>query len=132
MIAKTSAPFSGGKPFAIMQSTAPMRRHDPMPIENQCSLVPCCASVSDMTTVSLPAQIARTGRFTLRVPGQFAVGPDGAEALLLRARVGDDPVACLWAVDLDSGTEGLLADPAELLAGEPAGRGDDIGGHDDD
>ena len=35
-----------------------------------------------MTTVSLPAQIARTRRFTLGVPGQFTVGPDGAEVLL--------------------------------------------------
>jgi dipeptidyl-peptidase 4 len=82
-----------------------------------------------MTTVSLPAQIARTRRFTLGVPGQFTVGPDGAEVLFLRTRAGDDPVTCLWAVDLDSGTERQLADPAELLAGEPAGPGDGIGAY---
>ena len=58
--------------------------------------------------MSLPAQIARTRRFSLGVPGQFAVGPDGAEVLFLRTRAGDDPVACLWALDLDSGTERLL------------------------
>ena len=73
-----------------------------------------------MTTMSLPAQIARTRRFTLGVPGQFTVGPDGAEVLFLRTRAGDDPAGCLWALDLDSGTERLLADPARLLAAEPA------------
>src|SRR5260370_14646539 len=73
-----------------------------------------------MTTMSLPAQIARTRRFSLGVPGQFTVGPDGAEVLFLRTRAGDDPAGCLWALDLDSGTERLLADPAELLAAEPS------------
>ena len=70
--------------------------------------------------MSLPAQIARTRRFTLGVPGQFTVGPDGAEVLFLRTRAGDDPAGCLWALDLDSGTERLLADPARLLAADPA------------
>src|SRR5579872_4543511 len=73
-----------------------------------------------MTAMSLPAQIARTRRFTLGVPGQFTVRPDGAEVLFLRTRAGDDPAACLWALDLESGTERLLADPARLLATEPA------------
>src|ERR1700722_3597624 len=73
-----------------------------------------------MTAMSLPAQIARTRRFSLGVPGQFTVGPDGAEVLFLRTKAGDDPVACLWALDLDSGTERLLADPAQLLAAGPA------------
>jgi dipeptidyl-peptidase 4 len=82
-----------------------------------------------MTTTSLPAQIARTRRFTLGVPGQFTVRPDGAEVLFLRTRAGDDPVACLWAVDLDSGTERLLADPAGLLAAEPAEPGAGIGAY---
>jgi dipeptidyl-peptidase 4 len=74
--------------------------------------------------MSLPAQIARTRRFSLGVPGQFTVGPDGAEVLFLRTRAGDDPAACLWALDPDSGTERLLADPAQLLAAgsaEPGG-----------
>ena len=72
-----------------------------------------------MTTMSLPGQIARTRRFTLGVPGQFTIGPDGAEVLFLRTRAGDDPAGCLWALDLDSGTERMLADPAQLLAAEP-------------
>jgi dipeptidyl-peptidase-4 len=76
-----------------------------------------------MTTVSLPAQLVRTRRFTLGVPGQFTVAPDGAAVLFLRSRAGDDPVTCLWALDLGSGTRRLLADPARLLrsrAGEQA------------
>lgn len=73
-----------------------------------------------MTTMSLPAQIARTRRFTLGVPGQFTVAPDGGEVLFLRTRAGDNPAGCLWALDLGSGTERLLVDPAELLAAEPA------------
>jgi dipeptidyl-peptidase 4 len=69
----------------------------------------------DVTTISLPGQIVRTQRFTLGVPEQFTVVRDGAAVLFLRSRAGDDPVSCLWALDLDSGTERVLADPAEML-----------------
>jgi dipeptidyl-peptidase 4 len=79
-----------------------------------------------MATISLPGQITRTRRFTLGVPDQFTIARDGAVVLFLRSRAGDDPVACLWALDLDSGTERLLADPAGLLA-DPAGPGTGIG-----
>ena len=68
-----------------------------------------------MTTTSLPGQLVRTRRFTLGAPGQFTVALDGATVLFLRSRAGNDPLACLWAVDLDSGSERLLVDPAELL-----------------
>ncbi|MBP0460554.1 S9 family peptidase [Streptomyces montanisoli] len=69
-----------------------------------------------MPSDTLPAQLFRTGRFTHGVPGQFTVAPDGATVLYLRSRAGDDPRPCLWALDTQSGTERLLADPAELLA----------------
>ena len=46
--------------------------------------------------MSLPAQIARTRRFTLGVPGQFTVPTK--RMLFLRTRAGDDPVGCLWAL----------------------------------
>ena len=72
-----------------------------------------------MKTISLPAQIARTRRFTLGVPGQFTIGPDAAQILFLRSPAGDDPAACLWALDLATGTERLLADPARLPTGQP-------------
>ena len=71
--------------------------------------------VSNVITVSLPDQLIRTRRFTLGVPEQFTVALDGATVLFLRSRSGDDPVTCLWALDLGSGTQRLLADPAELL-----------------
>src|ERR1039457_1899849 len=66
-------------------------------------------------TITLPGQIIRTQRSTLGVPGQFTVALDGSAVLFLRSRAGDDPMACLWALDLDSGTQRLLADPADLL-----------------
>jgi dipeptidyl-peptidase-4 len=68
-------------------------------------------------TISLPRQLVRTERFTLGVPGQLTVTPDGAAVLFLRSRAGDDPVSCRWALDARSGRERLLADPAELLGG---------------
>ncbi len=40
--------------------------------------------------------------------------PGGKTVLYLRSRAGDDPVTCLWALDLDSGSQRALADPADL------------------
>jgi dipeptidyl-peptidase 4 len=68
---------------------------------------------------TLLEQLVRTRRFTLGVPDQFTVALDGAAVLFLRSRAGDDPVTCLWALDLDSGAERLIADPA-ALPGAPA------------
>ncbi|MFF3875555.1 prolyl oligopeptidase family serine peptidase [Streptomyces sp. NPDC001978] len=76
-----------------------------------------------MPSTSLPAQLARTARFTRGVPGHFTVTPDGATVLFLRGRTGDDPAPCLWMLDLDSGTERLLADPVRLLGPRPRPRG---------
>jgi dipeptidyl-peptidase 4 len=73
-----------------------------------------------VAALSLPGQLTRTRRFTLGDPERFTIAPDGAAVLFLRSRAGDDPLACLWCLDLDSGTERLLADPAELLG--PAAR----------
>ncbi|WP_035796565.1 S9 family peptidase [Kitasatospora mediocidica] len=74
-----------------------------------------------MPTITLPQQLARTGRFSLGAPTHFTVAPDGATVLFLRSRAGDDPLSCLWALDLDAdggrGAERLLVDPAELLSG---------------
>ncbi|HEU5419510.1 MAG TPA: prolyl oligopeptidase family serine peptidase [Streptosporangiaceae bacterium] len=76
-----------------------------------------------MAATSLPEQLARTRRFALGAPGQFTISPDGATVLFLRSRAGDDPVACLRAVDVGSGTERLLADPADLTADPGTGIG---------
>ncbi len=70
-----------------------------------------------MPPLSLPRQLARTRRFSLGTPGGFTVSPDGGTVYFVRSRAGDDPVNCLWSIDLETGTEHLLADPVELLAG---------------
>lgn len=72
--------------------------------------------VAAASLASLPEQLARTRLFTLGVPAQFTITRDGAAVLFLRSRAGDDPVTCLWALDLGSGAERLLADPAALTA----------------
>ncbi|WP_329569806.1 S9 family peptidase [Kitasatospora sp. NBC_01266] len=70
-----------------------------------------------MPTTSLPHQLTRTRGFTLGAAEHFAVAPDGASVLFLRSRAGDDPISCLWALDLETERERLLVDPAELLGG---------------
>lgn len=70
-----------------------------------------------MSTISLPHQLTRTRGFTSGAAEHFSVAPDGASVLFLRSRAGDDPIGCLWALDLDSERERLLVDPAELLGG---------------
>lgn len=74
-----------------------------------------------MEPIGFPAQVVRTDRFTRGVPRQFSVTPDESAVLFLRSRAGDDPVTCLWAVDLDSGSERLLVDPADQGDGGIAG-----------
>jgi dipeptidyl-peptidase 4 len=62
-----------------------------------------------------PRQLASTRRFTLGVPRAVTVSRDGGRVLFLRARGGEDPVTCLWRLDLTDGGGGrerLLADPA--------------------
>jgi dipeptidyl-peptidase 4 len=61
-----------------------------------------------------PRQLASTRRFTLGVPRAVTVSADGGRVLFLRTRGGEDPVTCLWRLDLadGGGRERLLADPA--------------------
>jgi dipeptidyl-peptidase 4 len=63
---------------------------------------------------SFPRQEARTRRFTLGVPRGFRVSPDGTRVVYLRGQGGSDPVTCLWQLDVASGIERLVADPAAL------------------
>jgi len=65
-------------------------------------------------TESFPRQEARTRRFTLGVPRAFRVSPDGARVAYLRTQGGNDPVTCLWVLDVDSGQERLAVDPRTL------------------
>ena len=66
---------------------------------------------------SLPRQLATTRRFSLGVPGQVTVSPDGRTVIFLRTRTGTDPASCLWAMDCLTWQERLIADPLALLAG---------------
>lgn len=69
-----------------------------------------------MTTPdSFPRQYARTRRFTLGRPRSFSVAEDGSRVVFLRSPAGDDPVTCLWVLDVDGGTERLVADPRALV-----------------
>ena len=52
--------------------------------------------------------------FTLGAPRSFRLSPDGETVIFLRSRGGTDPVTCLWALDVATGDERLIADPADL------------------
>lgn len=60
-------------------------------------------------------QAADTRRFSLGLPRNLTVSPDGRTVLFTRTRSGRDPVSCLWKLDVGTGNEELLADPVELL-----------------
>jgi dipeptidyl-peptidase-4 len=63
---------------------------------------------------SFPRQQARTHRFSLGVPRDFVIAPDGGRVLFLRTRGGTDPTTCLWQFDVRSGTQTLVVDPGAL------------------
>lgn len=68
-----------------------------------------------MAVDDFPRQVASTRRFTLGVPRGVTVSRDGGRVLFLRSRGGEDPVTCLWRLDLadgGGGRERLVADPA--------------------
>jgi len=75
---------------------------------------------------TFPRQHARTQRFTLGDPRNLAVSPDGRRVVFLRSSGGSDPVNALWVFDVDSATERLVADPAELLGTATAGDPGDL------
>lgn len=69
-------------------------------------------------TDSFPRRQARTRRFTLGAPRGVTLSPDGDRVVFLRSRCGTDPVTCLWALDLVTGEERLVADPHKLDTGK--------------
>ena len=65
---------------------------------------------------SFPRQYARTRRLTLGEPRNLVVSPDGQRIVFIRSRAGDDPINCLYLLDLAAGAdERLIADPLDLL-----------------
>lgn len=77
---------------------------------------------------SFPRQSARTRRFTLGEPRSIEVYDGGRRVLFLRSLTGSDPRTALWALDVATGDEALVVDPAahddegELPAEERARR----------
>lgn len=71
-----------------------------------------------VNSAAFPGQFARTRRFSLGVPREFTVSPDGSRVLFVRTGSGTDPVGRLW--QYEDGKEQLLADPA-LLVGHGSG-----------
>ncbi len=67
-----------------------------------------------MAIDDFPRQLASTRYFTLGYPHDVTVARDGGRVLFLRTQGGEDPVTCLWRMDLADGAvrERLLADPA--------------------
>jgi dipeptidyl-peptidase-4 len=63
-------------------------------------------------TDSFPRQYARTQRFTVGEPRLFRVAADGSRVAFVRSPTGEDPTNALWVLDVASGTERLVFDPA--------------------
>jgi dipeptidyl-peptidase-4 len=74
----------------------------------------------DPADLAFPRQRARTQSGTLGIARTFAVSPDGARVVFLRSKAGDDPITCLWVLDVEAGVEHCVYDPREQ-------RGEDVG-----
>jgi dipeptidyl-peptidase-4 len=68
-------------------------------------------------SAAFPRRFARTLRFTLGAPSAITVVGDGRRVMMLRSPAPDDRRAALWAYDLATDRERLVADPAALLGG---------------
>ncbi|PIE31405.1 MAG: S9 family peptidase [Ilumatobacter coccineus] len=66
---------------------------------------------------SFPRQYARTQRLTLGEPRNLALSADGSRLVFLRSRSGDDALTQLWCIEVGTGSETCVADPAELTTG---------------
>jgi dipeptidyl-peptidase-4 len=63
-----------------------------------------------MATISVPGQLSRTRLYSNGAPSDFTVTADEKSVLFLRSRTGDDAAHCLWALDVETGAERLLAE----------------------
>jgi dipeptidyl-peptidase-4 len=66
---------------------------------------------------TFPRQYARTLRYTVGAPRSFAVTADGGRVVFLRSGSGGDRANRLWTLDVATGEERVVADPATLLGG---------------
>lgn len=62
-----------------------------------------------------PQLAARTRRFSHGAPRAVSVANDGSRVVFLRSAGPEDPADALWLLDVASGEERLVADPAALL-----------------
>ncbi|GAA2083040.1 prolyl oligopeptidase family serine peptidase [Aeromicrobium halocynthiae] len=67
---------------------------------------------------SYPRLAARTARFTLGIPRNLTVSPDGRRVRYLRTPDGVTRTGQLWEHDVSTGEERVLVDPDALLGGE--------------
>ncbi|WP_345363100.1 S9 family peptidase [Saccharopolyspora cebuensis] len=67
-----------------------------------------------MPAASFPRRSARTQGFTLGAPRDLTTAGDGSAVFFLRSASGTDRSNALWALDVATGAERLLADPATL------------------
>lgn len=68
--------------------------------------------------MTFPVDLSETQSFSLGRPVKFTISPDGQRVVFLRSRGGRDPVRCLWQLDVASGEERLIADPAVVAGGD--------------
>lgn len=64
--------------------------------------------------VDYPELAARTRRFSYGAPRAVSVSADGDRVIFLRSAGPEDPVDRLWVHDVGTGSERMIADPAEL------------------
>lgn len=71
------------------------------------------ANIGDVSesAQSFPRRWARTRRFSLGEPRDIRVSADGRRVAFLRSQGPEDPVNCLWVLDVATGEERLVFDP---------------------
>ncbi|SIQ08305.1 prolyl oligopeptidase family serine peptidase [Micromonospora avicenniae] len=65
-----------------------------------------------------PELAARTRRFSHGAPRAVSVADDGSRVIFLRSAGPEDPADALWLLDVATGEERLVADPAVLLGAD--------------
>lgn len=65
-------------------------------------------------TESFPRQAARTIGFSLGAPRSFRLSPDGQIVIFLRSKAGTDPLTCMFALNVATGEERVIADPLKI------------------
>ena len=89
------------------------------------------ANIEDVSesAQSFPRRWARTRRFSLGEPRDIQVSADGGRVAFLRSQGPEDPLNCLWVLDVDTGEERLIFDPRRAVAGrgQPADEPSEVG-----